>query len=141
MNKFCLTDTCFWLGLVDPADQYNCLSLTIADLIKDNNIIIPWPCLYETISTHLIRRRERLLYLEEIISKPNIILLEDSEYKNEAFNQVFQYNLTKGFTFSLTDCVIREILKDTNLKVHYLVTYNECDFIDLCNKREIEIIN
>lgn len=141
MNKIILTDTCFWLGLVDPTDQFHASSLAIAELIEDNNIIFPWPCLYETISTHLTRRRERLLFLEEVISKPNIVFLEDSEYKNEALRHVFQFNRTAGFTYSLTDSVIREILKDINVKVNYLVTYNEPDFKDICDQRQIEIIN
>lgn len=141
MNKVILTDTGFWLGLIDPTDQFHSYAMNIADLIEGNRIIFPWPCLYETISTHLTRRRKRLLLLEEIISKPNIIYLEDSEYKMEALNQVFQFNRSVGFTYSLTDSVIREILKDINVRVDYLVTFNERDFKDVCDQRFIEIIN
>lgn len=141
MNKAILTDTGFWLGLIDPTDQFHSYAMNIADLIEGNRIIFPWPCLYETISTHLTRRRKRLLLLEEIISKPNIIYLEDSEYKMEALNQVFQFNRSVGFTYSLTDSVIREILKDINVRVDYLVTFNERDFKDVCDQRFIEIIN
>ncbi|HKM12478.1 MAG TPA: hypothetical protein PL115_01120 [Bacteroidales bacterium] len=141
MKKIILTDTCFWLGLVDPKDQFHALSLAIAELVEGNTVIFPWPCLYETISTHLARRRERLFVLEKIISKPNIVLLEDSKYKDEALKQVFTYNRKAGFTFSLTDSVIREILKDINVTVNYLVTYNERDFKDICDQRLIEIIN
>lgn len=140
MNKVILTDTCFWLGLVDPSDQFHSTSNAIAALLEGNQIIFPWPCLYETISTHLARRRERLLLLEEIISKPNITLLDDSEYKAEALKQVFQFNRTSGYTYSLTDGVIREILKDISLRVNYLVTFNEPDFKDICDLRLIEII-
>ncbi|HPX76984.1 MAG TPA: hypothetical protein PLW77_10405 [Bacteroidales bacterium] len=140
MNKIVLTDTCFWLGLVDPRDQFHTSSLAIADLIENYDVIFPWPCLYETISTHLTRNRTRLLFLEEIISKPNIVLLEDSKYKDEALKQVFLFNKINGFTYSLTDSVIREILRDINVKVHYLVTYNERDFKDICDQRLVEII-
>ena len=69
------------------------------------------------------------------------MLLEDSKYKDEALKQVFTYNRKAGFTFSLTDSVIREILKDINVTVNYLVTYNERDFKDICDQRLIEIIN
>jgi hypothetical protein len=127
--------------LVDPKDQFHSTSLAIAELLEDNKILFPWPCLYETISTHLTRRREQLLYLEEIISKSNIVLFHDDDYKEEALKQVFQFNRTAGFTYSLTDSVIREILKDINVKVNYLVTYNLPDFQDICNQRLIEIIN
>lgn len=141
MNKIILTDTCFWLGLIDPKDQFHKTSLAIADILEGNKILFPWPCLYETISTHLTRRRERLLYLEELISKSNIVLFQDNEYKEEALRQVFQYNRTAGFTYSLTDSVIREIMKDVNVKVDYLVTYNLPDFQDICSQRLIDIIN
>lgn len=140
MNKNILTDSCFWLGLVDNKDQHHSDAKTIVDLIENNTIIIPWPCLYETISTHLARRRERLLFFEEIISKPNIVLLDDNIYKYEALKQVFQFNRLSGFTYSLTDSVIREILKDVNVKINYLVTFNEPDFKDVCDQRLIEII-
>lgn len=140
MNKIILTDTCFWIGLLDPTDQYYESSNTIADLLENNTIIIPWPCLYETISTHLSRRREQLLLLETYISKPNIQLLEDNNYKTEALKQVFQFNRNLGFTYSLTDSVLREIIKDINIKINYLVTFNEPDFKDVCDQRLIEII-
>ena len=141
MNKVILTDTGFWLGLIDPTDQFHAFSMNISDLIEGYKIIFPWPCLYETISTHLTRRRERLLLLEEIISKPNIIFLEDNDYKIEALKQVFQFSRSVGFTYSLTDSVIREILKDINVRVDYLVTFNERDFKDVCDQRAIGIIN
>jgi len=141
MNKVIITDTCFWIGLVDNKDQFHKTSLAIADLLQDNQILFPWPCLYETISTHLTRRRERLLYFEEIISKSNIILFNENDYKVEALKQVFQLNRISGFTFSLTDSVIREILKDVSVRINYLVTYNLPDFQDICDQRGIEIIN
>lgn len=141
MNKVIITDTCFWIGLVDTKDQFHKTSLAIADLLQDNQILFPWPCLYETISTHLTRRRERLLYFEEIISKSNVILFNDNDYKVEALKQVFQHNRTSGFTFSLTDSVIREILKDVSVRINYLVTYNLPDFQDICEQRRIDIIN
>lgn len=141
MAKVVITDTCFWLGLVDPKDQYHERSKVLADLIGELNIIFPWPCLYETISTHLTRRRDRLLYLEEFINKSNIILLDDSMYKTKALNEVFLLNRVAGFTYSLTDSVIREVLKDVTIRINYLATFNDRDFDDICQLRKIEIVN
>ena len=141
MAKIVLTDTCFWLGLVDPTDQYHEMSNTVAELINGFQIIFPWPCLYETISTHLTRRRERLLYLEEFIKKPEVILFDDTNYKANAIEEVFNLNRVAGFTYSLTDSVIREILKDINVKINYLATFNNSDFEDICQLRQIEIVN
>lgn len=141
MSKVVLTDTGFWLGLVDKTDQYHDASFAIAEMITDYDIILPWPCLYETISTHLTRRRDRLILLEEIISKPNTKFLDDIFYKSEALRQVFQINRSTGRSFSLTDGIIREILKDINIKINYLITYNEPDFKDICDQRLVEIIS
>jgi predicted nucleic acid-binding protein len=141
MSKIVLTDTCFWLGLVDPTDQYHKMSNAVAELINGYQILFPWPCLYETISTHLTRRRERVLYLEEFIQKPDIVLFDDANYKSNAIAEVFNLNRVAGFTYSLADSVIREILKDKNVKVDYLVTFNDSDFQDICQLRQIEIVN
>ena len=35
--------------------------------------------------------------------------------------------------------LIRFILNDVNLKIHFLVTFNEKDFMDVCQERRIEI--
>lgn len=123
------------------ADQHHQMSNTVAGIIEGYQIIFPWPCLYETISTRLTRRRERLLYLEESIRKPYIKLFDDTGYKADALEEVFQLNRAAGYTYSLTDSVIREILKDINIKVNYLVTFNNKDFEDVCQRRQIEIIN
>ena len=140
VNKTILTDSGFWLGLVDTSDQFHTQSTVIADLIENYNIIIPWPCLYETLSTYLARRRSQLVLLEELISRPNISLFDDKDYKDEALRQVLKLNRQAGYTYSLTDGVIREILKDIDVRLHYLVTFNQKDFIDICVQRQIEII-
>lgn len=140
MAKIVLTDTCFWLGLLDSSDQFHEKSKVVAELIEGHQIIFPWPCLYETISTHLTRRRERLLYFENFIKKPEITLLDDLNYKMNAFEEVFKLNKVSGFTYSLVDSVIREILKDPNVKINYLATFNGRDFEDVCQRRQIEIL-
>jgi predicted nucleic acid-binding protein len=141
MAKIVLTDTCFWLGLIDPTDQYHDVANDVAELIEGYQIIFPWPCLYETISTHLSKRRERLLVLEKFIKKPDIVLFEDSNYKANALEEVFRLNSFFGYTYSLTDSIIREMLKDVDIKVNYLATFNDKDFIDICQLRQIDIIN
>jgi hypothetical protein len=140
MNKIILTDSCFWLGLIDSGDQHHGDSVAVAGLIDNYQIVIPWPCLYETVSTHLVRRRSQLILLEKLISKPNIVLFDDSGYKEEALEEILLLNRLSGYSYSLTDGVIREILKDINIKIDYFVTFNNADFADVCAKREIEII-
>lgn len=140
MQKIILTDSCFWLGMVDPKDQHHDKSKAISELINDYKILFPWPCLYETVSTHLARSRERTLYFESILKKPDIEFIDDTKYKTSAMNLVFEFSRYNGFTYSLADGVIREILKDVDVKINYLVTFNAKDFHDVCAKRQIEII-
>ena len=142
MAKIILADTGFWLGLIDTNDQYHEDAQTIAGLIEQGEylVVMPWPCLYETISTTLTRRRQQLILLEQYLSRPTISLFEDNEYKNSALQQVFNYN-RRGFTYSLTDQVMREILKDVNVKVDFFITFNKKDFQDICDQRRIDIFS
>ncbi len=41
MPKIVLTDTCFWLGLVDPTDPYHEISNVVAELIEGYNPNFP----------------------------------------------------------------------------------------------------
>jgi len=140
MAKTVLTDTCYWLGLIDAEDQHHGKSVIVSELISDYKIVIPWPCLYETISTRLVRNYERLTIFETLLRKPGIELLDDGKYKNAALTEVFEFNRNNGHTFSLVDGVIREMLKDIDLRINFLATFNDRDFYDLCAKRQIEII-
>lgn len=140
MSKIILTDTCYWIGLIDPKDQYHEDAKAISELIDEYKILLPWPCLYEAISTHMVRSREKTVYFENILKKPKVELIDDNIYKNIALNEVFDFNRKHEHSHSLADAVIREILKDINLKVNYLATFNNKDFKDLCDRRQIEII-
>lgn len=135
-----LTDTCFWLGLLDSRDQHHDTSQQIADLIDGHKVIIPWPCLYETISSRFIGNRDRVTSFETLLKRPEIELLDDSEYKNRALEEVFTANRYRGNTYSLVDGVIREILKDEDIRIEYLVTFNTRDFSDVCQIRQVHIL-
>lgn len=77
---------------------------------------------------------------ESLIKQPNINFIDDLIYKNDALEYTFEYSKV-GKRYSLVDSVIREILKDSNVKIDYLITFNDVDFIDLCQIRKIEIFN
>lgn len=141
MAEVVLTDSCYWLGLVDPTDQHHETSIAIAELIRNYRIIFPWPCMYETISTHLAKNRARTLNFEKLVKRSKVELFDDNKYRLNALHRVFDNSRLKGYSHSLVDCVIREILKDKNAKVKYLITYNNRDFYDICNSRRIALIN
>ena len=142
MAKFVLTDSCFWLGLVDPTDQHHQDALEWADFVDTEGavLVLPWPCLYESISTRLVRNRGRTLEFEKILKRPTIHLLDDLAYRDAALEAVFESSRRVGHSYALADSVIREMLKDVNLRIDYLLTFNAPDFADVCQARRIELV-
>ena len=139
MAKFVLADTGFWYALYEPRDNNFDQANTIGELIQEQNIILPWPSLYETLSTRFTKRPDRMKQFKTIISKPNVNFIDDTEYKDNALNLTFDYSRIGSRTFSLVDVIIRELLKDDSLKIDYQITFNKRDFIDLCQIRKIDI--
>ena len=136
-----LVDTGFWIALYNERDGYHNDAEELFQLIVDTNIIIPWPTLYETINTRLAKNYKGINKFEKIIKMPNTMLLEDVEYKERALQFSIE-NSTKAIRpISLVDAIIREIIEDVNINIDYLITYNRGDFIDLCQKRKVEILN
>jgi hypothetical protein len=67
--------------------------------------------------------------------------LNDQEYRESALDKTIELATDSRRNISLVDMVIRYILDDKSLNINYLVTFNVKDFIDICKKRNIEIIN
>lgn len=145
MKMYLLTDTCFWLGLLDEKDQYHEQSKTIYERGMENNSVfcIPWPCLYETVSTRLIKNKHGKLIgdLERILKNSNIEKIDDKDYKEKALEHIFDLHHKHKYRFSLVDAVIREIIADNTLKFKFLISYNYKDFEDICRDKNVEIIN
>lgn len=139
MAKYVLADTCFWYALYEPRDKFFNQATIIGELIEDQNVLLPWPSLYETMNTRFTKRSDRMIQFESFITKPNVHLIDDSDYKEEALNLTFEHSRFGKRTFSLVDMIIRQLLKDDSIKIDYLITFNIGDFIDLCQKRKIEI--
>lgn len=76
---------------------------------------------------------------ETYLKRPHISFVEDAPYRDSALELCFSSAL-RGHSFSMVDCLIRLILEDINVKVGYLATFNHVDFIDICQKRQIEIL-
>ena len=141
MPKYVLTDSCFWLGLVDPRDQHHSSARALDEIIsaEQHTVLLPWPCLYESISTRLIRNRTHTLKFEHLLKRPPVRLLDDTGYRNAALSAVFAASHI-GQSYALADGVIREMIKDRNLRIDYLLTFNAADFEDVCQARRIELI-
>ena len=135
-----LTDTGFWLGLLDPVDGHHDEAFALAGLLENEVVVFPFPCLYETLRTRLVRRRDALMQLEAILSRPKINLFPDEAYRDKALFNLLENARSFGFTYSLADCVIREMLLDVNLGIGHFITFNPGDFSDVCAIRGIEIL-
>ncbi|MBC7446656.1 MAG: hypothetical protein H7330_01180 [Hymenobacteraceae bacterium] len=142
MRKVVLADTGFWLGFVDPRDPYHAAAIEWAELLDDQHtlLLLAWPCLYESMRTRLVRNRRRTLDFEQLIRRPAVQLLDDSEYREAALDAVFARSHKLGVSFSLADGVIREMVSDLDLRIDYLLTFNSADFADVCQARQIELL-
>ncbi|MCY7326921.1 MAG: hypothetical protein LH618_00065 [Saprospiraceae bacterium] len=141
-NETVLTDSCFWIAFFDPPSnllQHEAAN-TIIDLIEDCRILIPWPTLYEFVNTRLARRRDNMIRFENFIRKPNVELLDDLMYRDKALEDAFSNNRLARLQISLVDAVMRGMLADTNIRINYLATFNEGDFLDICQNRGIQIL-
>ena len=141
MAKNIIIDTCFWIALYDKQDEYHEIADILSEEIEIHNWLVPWPTLYETLNTRFVRRKDWITSFKFCLSKDIICKIDDNLYRDTAYNLVFQLNFIYQNNLSLTDLVIREMLKDENLKIDAILTFNEKDFFDICNIRNIEILS
>ncbi len=144
-QKYLLTDSGFWIALLDK--QSNVLqhetAVSIIELVERNKftVLIPWPTLYEFVNTRLARRQKQLFQFEDYLQKPNIQLLDESEYRELSLKKAFQQAKFGFLTHSLVDSVIRGILEDKKVRIDFFATFNQRDFEDVCLKRKVQILN
>lgn len=137
--EYLLADTGFWYAIFDPRDPYYAETMEKTDLLEIAQIVLPWPTLYETLRTRFVRNRLALRKFELFLKKSTISFLDDAPYRAAAFEHAFEYSLRKERPLSMVDSLIRLIIEDVNVKIHYLATFNKPDFIDVCNRYQVEI--
>lgn len=137
MDKFILVDSCYWFGLLDPKDQYHNQAKELANIISDSKLIIPFPSLYEVLNSKFIKNEIGLKTLENLIKSDKIFFIYDEAYRDSAIKNVYEIHRSPIPKISLVDSIIREILKDINVKIDALVTFNIKDFKDVCDKRNV----
>lgn len=141
MKKYILIDSGYWFGLLDKRDSYHELSKAIADLIKNYKIIVPYPSMYEVLNSKFIKDKQKLIQFEEIMKSNKVEFIYDESYRDEALDNTLSIHRKTVPQISLVDSIIREILKDINVKIDFLVTFNQKDFKDVCDIRNIELIS
>jgi predicted nucleic acid-binding protein len=150
MSAICV-DSGFLIGLYDDRDQYHARAIELFVAYFDNSVnrlLVPWPVLYETVSTRLVRRRKNVALFERdwkmLTGHRQLILLDDSPYRQAALDECFyeaRVQRRELRPLSLTDRVIRRILEETRIKVDVLITFNVADFADLCSKLRLHLVS
>jgi predicted nucleic acid-binding protein len=136
-----LVDTGFWISLYEERSEYYDKAQTLLEKIEEDEgfeIILPFPTLYEFVNTRFARRITRINAFEAFIRQPHVKLWDDTIYQEAALADFFEKN-KQGRSLSLVDCVIRQMLDDTDLNIEGLICFNLGDFIDICRERKIQI--
>lgn len=120
-----LVDTGYWISLYDPTDdpRKTVEAERIASEIEDEEIIIPFPTLYEFVNSRLSRREAKLEF-EKLLRKPNIKRFDDTKYKEKALENIFIKSKYDFTDISLVDEVLKLILEDKQVKIDYIVSFD-----------------
>jgi predicted nucleic acid-binding protein len=137
---FAIVDTGVWFAIFDSQDERYKEGQKKAELLEVLQVVIPWPTLYETLRTKLVKNAKALRQFETFLKSTTVIYLDDQPYRDEAFQLSFESSLREKRPLSMVDCLIRLLLDDVNVNIQYLATFNNRDFIDVCARRGIEII-
>jgi len=143
MSTIC-SDAGFLIGVYDERDERH--EEAVTDFVRlfgsgANRLLIPWPILYETVSTRMARNIKGLGRMERdwkrLQALSQIQLIPDHAFREGVLEECFeelnrprrQYR-----SLSATDRVVRRMLSDVNLRIQAFVTYNPRDFADVCHR-------
>jgi predicted nucleic acid-binding protein len=130
-----LIDTGFWYALFYKQDQYHKKALEIAEFIGlQHCFVLPFPTLYETLNTNFIKNHK--LSFDSFLKTHHTITIYDTKYRDKALEESLKIS---NYKYSLVDIVLRIMILDVNLSIHALITFNDTDFIDVCQQRSIPI--
>lgn len=82
-----------------------------------------------------------MIEFNKLLEKSSTIIVSDVRYKEKALSSVLDYNIHFKRPMSLVDRIIRLMLEDVDLNINSLITYNTKDFVDLCSKKGITLLN
>ncbi len=137
--EYVLADTGVWYGIFDNRDSRYNEAQSKLEYFELFRIIIPWPTAYETLRTRFVRNKPALKQFDSFLKTHQIIYLDDSVYRDDAFEFAIESSL-RGRPLSMVDCLLRLIIDDPGTKIDYLLTFNKPDFTDICKKNRIEIL-
>ena len=95
--KVICADSGFLIGLYDTRDQYHVEAAAhFARLFEGegNHLVVPWPVVYETFCTRMIRNRGALALLQRdwkrLASERRLQLLPDGPYRDGVVDDCFE---------------------------------------------------
>ena len=145
MNNI-LVDTGFWfayLGTRNDSLHEKAIELYNYFISPNfNKVIIPYPVLYETINTKLLKDKNKRAsdwFLKELVRNPTFERIPDKDYREPAFNCTI--GPTKNRGISLVDNILRVMMEDKTLRISALITFKPGDFSDICVKLGIVLID
>lgn len=137
-------DAGFLIALYDTRDRYHARADAYFEQQFDrtpNRLVVPWPILYETVSTRMARNKESLSLLkrdwERLVREQRLERIDDCNYREMAIEECFiEVEKERGHyrSLSLVDRIIRNVLLDDQLHIDAFVTFNEGDFFDVCTR-------
>ena len=139
-NNTLLVDSGFFFALFEPRDQHHADACEKQDWLEALSVVIPWPILYETINTRFIRRPEMIVRFESILRARDTVLLDDSPYRLDAYEEVLARAKARRNAMSLVDAVLCAILADTNVRIDAMLTFNSIDFGHMCSVQKVELL-
>ena len=133
-----LIDSGFWLGLYDQQDQWHNQAKAVAHKLTFHQWLLPWPTLYETLSTRFVKKSHQVEKFMAELNNGNHQKIDHAKYRESALSQATFYVL-QGRTLSLVDLVLRQMLFDETLHIKAIVTFNPRDFSDVCHRQGIQL--
>jgi predicted nucleic acid-binding protein len=135
-----IADSGFWIALFDDKDGRHAEATEKARYLDLCQVFCPWPILYETLRTKLVRNAAATRRYEEFLNQSKASFLNDVTYRENALAEVFRNARANRRQVSLADMVIRYILADVKIKSDYFLTFDPEHFVDVCHARRIEML-
>lgn len=142
-----LVDSGFFIALLDPRDHYHAEAGKKEEWLDLYSLIVPWPVLYETVNTRfarqLTRRPANIARFENLVlrSEPETIRLDDSSYRHKAYaDTLARAKEPRGSTRSLVDAILHAIIKDPEVHIDAMLTFNLRDFGSVCQSNRVELL-
>ena len=137
MARTVITDSGFWIGLLDKHDQHAHASVAWHGKMQNARLLVPWPCVYEVVSARMSRHPGRPHRFIREVRSGAVTLIDDTPYRDSALGECGRSTRD----LSLTDLVIRRIICDPKARKHDLLTFNPKDFKDVCFKHRVSILS